>query len=362
MDAAAARRRETWDWRDGDRVLLSTDVDVRIGKPLDVLALKGTSLPEIGEYAAFLQQTAADLYGPARGRRHVEACPCCAEATATATVVATIFGVDYRRCAGCGHAFVADPPETSALEAVFAQSEDHSSVYVDRSSLEVRLAQVVQPKLAWLQEVYAAHRGRAAARLLDVGAGGGHFVEICRRQGLSAAGYEISRSSRRFAQEAFGIDLRPDDFLAAAPEVGAFDVVTFWGLLEYTPEPARFVEAARRILDPATGLLVVEVPRFDCLSTAVQREQPQAVARHLDPTSHVNCFSDASLATLLAAGGFRPVAAWYFGLDAYEFLVSLSLSGGGSLLERFAPLVPGLQAAMDAALLCDDVVVAAVPF
>lgn len=108
-------------------------------------------------------------------------------------------------------------------------------------------------------------------------------------------------------------------------------------------------------------MLVVEVPRFDCLSTAIQKEFPATVARHLDPTSHVNCFSDASLATALYNSGFKPIAAWYFGMDIYEYLVQLSIHSDPGLIEKCASLIPSLQAGVDHAQWCDDLVIAAVP-
>ena len=134
-----------------------------------------------------------------------------------------------------------------------------------------------------------------------------------------------------------------------------------WGLLEYTPDPDAFVAAARRRLTPS-GMLVVEVPRFDCVTTAAQAVPAAVVARHLDPTTHVNCFSDESLLTVLDANGFRPVAAWYYGMDAYELLVQLALrSGGDAAITAFAEPLLAMQPALDEALACDDLVLAAVP-
>src|SRR5207248_1495325 len=114
-----------------------------------------------------------------------------------------------------------------------------------------------------------------------------------------------SRASRQFAAEAFDVALRDSDFLAATPE--PHDILTFWGLLEYVPEPRCFLDRARCCLTPENGLLIVEIPRLDCFGTAVQRERPDTVARHMDPTSHMNAFTDASLATVLVETGFRPV-------------------------------------------------------
>jgi 2-polyprenyl-3-methyl-5-hydroxy-6-metoxy-1,4-benzoquinol methylase len=358
---AAGQEAELWEAAAGPGPGWAFPVEVTVGKPFDVLALKGGALADVRRYARFLAETAARLYG--RGRTAAQAaCPCCGGPAAADTPAAVIFGVAYRRCGRCGHAFVGAQPDPAVLAEVFAESEEHAGTYTDPAQVELRLAQIVRPKLAWVRETYRRQYGQEARAMLDVGAGGGHFVALCRREGLAAEGYEISRVSRRFAREAFGLDLRDGDFLAEAPGGVPCDVVTLWGLLEYTPEPVPFLEAARRRLGAGRGMVVVEVPRFDCLGTAIQVECPDTVARHLDPTSHVNCFSDASLATALVRAGLRPVAAWYFGMDAYELLVQVALRlEDGPSLERLAPWIPRLQAWLDAARLCDDVVVAAVP-
>lgn len=193
-----------------------------------------------------------------------------------------------------------------------------------------------------------------------MGAGGGHFVEGLRRRGLDVTGYELSRASRGFALEAFGLELVADDFLD--DDRAQADILTMWGLLEYTPEPRRFLARARQRFADAGGLLVVEVPRFDALGTVVQGTNPDGVARHMDPTSHLNCFTEESLGTALVAEGFRPIAAWYFGMDAYELLVqaALRLDDEGAI-SALADMIPALQAACDAGRQCDDLIMAAVP-
>jgi 2-polyprenyl-3-methyl-5-hydroxy-6-metoxy-1,4-benzoquinol methylase len=356
--APTERTTERWDYRHGERAL-SCDVEVTIGKPFDVLSLKGASLDSVRDYAAFLRATAARLYGAGAPMREQKTCPICGDA-ATVEDAVRIFGQDYARCAACGHGFVRHQPTPEALDAVFSDSEAHSAVYVDHKSIEARLAQIIAPKAEWLLGHYRRRHDRDPASALDVGAGGGHFVAGLRRRGIAAAGYERSRSSRRFAAEAFGIDLRQSSFLDDAPE--QTDLVTMWGLLEYVPEPRRFLEKARRCLTPESGLLVVEVPRLDCFGTAIQRETPETVARHMDPTSHMNAFTDASLATALVETGFRPIAVWYFGMDFYEFLVQAALRlANDGVLTQLADLIPPMQASVDHGRQCDDIVMAALP-
>lgn len=357
--APPAERLETWECRDSSGKAQTFPVHVRLGKPLDVLGLKGPSLQDVRDYAAFLCKVAADLYAPGRPRRALAGCPCCLRPTADAPVETRVYGVAYHRCAGCGHVFVRDQPGREALAQLFADSERHASAYTDRKALEVRMEQVVRPKVEWVLDTYQRHVGGRPGSGVDVGAGGGHFVEGLRRAGIRAEGYEISKASRAFAQQAFSLELHARDFLEAPPQ--PVDVVTFWGLLEYTPEPRRFLQAARRWCSPS-GLLVLEVPRYDCLGSAVQRAFPETIARHLDPTSHMNLYTDASIATALASAGFRPVAAWYFGMDVYELLVQLALQQNRpQFVQELAPLIGALQPCLDAALASDDLLVAAVP-
>lgn len=319
--------------------------------------LKGSSEDDLRGYEKFLRSTAAQLYGSGVARR--DACPCCAAPSEGAVEALCVFDVPYVRCTACTHVFVRDQPSPAAFTRIFAESEEHSAPYTDQETLRVRMEQVVRPKVRWVLDTWAAAHMAPPRSVVDVGAGGGHMLAGFRDAGLEVRGHELSAASRRFASMTFGLDLLDDDFLNASDQ--SADIVTMWGLLEYTPEPGAFVAAARRTLDNG-GLLVAEVPRFDCVGTAAQSVAGAVVTRHLDPTSHVNCFTDESLATVLLDNGFAPVAAWYFGMDAYEVLVQTALRvGGDAVLDQVAEPILALQPAFDAALACDDLVVAAVP-
>jgi SAM-dependent methyltransferase len=343
----------TWSLADGTRL----ELDITAGKPLDVLALKGSSLDDVRSYSKELEETAARLYPADAPRETIASCPCCEHPSADAPEVLVVYGIGYARCPNCGHAFVREQPGGDGLAEHFSESEELSGEYTDAAAAEGRIEQIVAPKLEWVLDVFRRQLDREPGTLVDVGAGGGHFVAGAQRAGVDAQGFEISRASRAFAAEVFDVELRDEDFLES--EVTA-DLITFWGLLEYTPRPRDFLAAARRALGD-DGLLVVEVPRFDCLGTAAQARFPDTVARHLDPTSHVNCFSDTSLATALDASGFRPVAAWYFGMDAYELAVQLALRLGEERLSELVELLLPMQQSLDEARYCDDLVVAAVP-
>jgi 2-polyprenyl-3-methyl-5-hydroxy-6-metoxy-1,4-benzoquinol methylase len=351
---------ESWSYTPPHAASQTFDLKVHTGKPLDVMGLKQTTLDELRDYAAFLAQTAQRLYAQDVTKQEIRQCPCCHTVTTASEEALRIFDIAYVRCPACGHAFVGIQPDLQQVNHLFEDSADHSQIYIDPKTLEVRLAQVVVPKVNWVLETYQRVVGATPITCIDVGAGGGHFVAGMHRQGIKATGFELSHASRAFAKRAFGLDLISEDFLAADND--AVNIVTMWGLLEYTPEPRRFLEKARRLLEPNYGLLVVEVPRFDALGTVVQAENPKNIARHMDPTSHLNCFSDSSLATALVETGFRPVAVWYFGMDAYELLVQLAIRlNNPKILEDCGDMIPALQASCDAGRQCDDLIMAAVP-
>ena len=348
-------RIEQWEYRGRDRRARRFDVLVHAGKPFDVMSLKGIDLREAREYAAFLQRTAAQLYHAAA--RPLAYCPMCRGSVADAQVQLRVFGVPYLRCRDCGHVAVGLRPDADALDRLFAESEIHSATYVDPAAIEARMQQIIVPKLDWCIRQFQRVRLSVPQTLVDVGAGGGHFVAGAVRHGLQAQGFEKSQASRAFAKQAFGIDLHSEDFIAAG--LRHIDLITFWGLLEYLPEPRDFLAAARRSIS-AQGLLVVEVPRADSLGTLVQATEAAVVARHMDPTTHVNAFSDESLCTALVEEGFAPVAAWYFGMDGYETVLQAALQSNADA-SALSWLIAPLQQAADRGRQCDDIVIAAVP-
>lgn len=350
---------ERWEYRGDGSSPREFNVNVRAGKPFDVLKLKGYDLGEIRSYAAFLESTAARVYGADAEIKRLTHCPLCQGTLDGAAVELTVFNVPYVRCSKCGHVGVGARPRSEILDEIFAESEAHSSTYIDHSLIEARMAQIITPKLDWCLEQFQGQSPRQPRLVVDVGAGGGHFVAGAARRGLSVEGFEKSKSSCAFANEAFGIQLRQDDFLSAEGEPA--DLITLWGLLEYVAQPRDFLAAALKRLTP-DGMLIVEVPRVDSLGTLVQGMEGAVVARHMDPTTHVNGFTDASLCTALVEEGFSPVSAWYFGMDAYETCVQAALRAEDPrLFDVLTDFIPAIQRALDRGRQCDDIIIAAVP-
>ncbi len=332
-----------------------------MGKPVDILALKAGVLEDFAAHAARTRDSRTRLYAPGATER-VHQCPICGADSADSVLRLIVYGAAYHQCPECSHCYVLDRPTKTALEQFYASDAYYAAAYTDIRAAETRVRQVAVPKAEWMVEQFERLYGRKPQSILDVGAGGGHFVHACKQMGLEARGIELSAASRDFCRSHFGFDLDSVNFTEAWHAFQGVDVVTFWGVIEHVPDPLDLLRAAARLLEGRDGLVVAEVPRWESLSTAVQTAFPDFVVRHLDPLGHIHCFTDSSIATAFELAGFAPAAAWYFGMDAYELTVQLAtLLGENRVVGTLGPHIPVLQCAADQGRLSDEIVLAGRP-
>ena len=267
----------------------------------------------------------------------------------------------YVQCLKCSHVFVRRIPDKAQIEKFYAQSEGYQKTYADAKTAEKRLREIAKPKLLWLVGHFEKLYGRSPKKILDVGAGSGHFVKACKDLGIEADGLEISQSGREFCKKVFGFELINKDFVKKWRDFKNYDVITFWGVIEHVPYPMEMLAVASKII-ARNGLVVAEVPRWNSLSTVIQGVFPESIIRHLDPLGHINCFTDESLVRAFSLNKLDISAAWYFGMDAYELIMQLAnYLEDDAIIEKLKSLIPDFQKNVDLALLSDEMAVAAVP-
>lgn len=355
---------EIWSLKGDARNGKSYQVQVRYGKPVDILSLKAKLLHAYEGEISQIRETRTNLYASPDLERVTE-CPICKSASAGSVFRLKIYGARYHQCPECNHCYVVERPGADRLNEFYNSDAKYAATYTDPENSRKRLQEVAIPKASWAVELFRNQYGRNPKRVLDIGAGGGHFVFACLQMGINAQGIEISRENRRFAKEMFALNLQADDFLSLSNE-GEYDeveLITFWGVLEHVPKPIEFLRQANRLLSRKEALVIAEVPRWESLSTSIQSTYPDSVMRHLDPLGHIHCFTDNSLATAFKLAGFGPVAAWYFGMDAYEMFTQFIYhsSNSAATIHRGGELIGNLQSYIDAARLSDEIVLAGRP-
>jgi 2-polyprenyl-3-methyl-5-hydroxy-6-metoxy-1,4-benzoquinol methylase len=317
------RQKEIWIRNENNSIEKFT-MDLYLGKKTDLITLKKNIVNSIKKNVDYYKKTRTKLFED-KNMEIVKECPVCGASSENAEVKSNIYGAEYSQCTNCSHIFLIKRPNKKSINNFYLNDITYAATYTDKASAESRLNAIAVPWLKWTIEVYRNQYGKNPKRILDIGSGAGHFVEACRRSGIEANGIELSESSREFAKNVWNIELDGRDFIEVAKEYEGYDVVTFWGLLEHTPNPGLLVEAAHSIVSKSKngGLVISKLPRWDSLSSAIQRLSTDTVIRHLDPMGHIMAFTDASAAEVYYRNGFKPVAAWYYGMDVYETLMQI---------------------------------------
>jgi len=333
--------------------------NIQLGKPIDIRSFQINSIQDFKSHVEHIKTTRTNFFNSMKPKE-LHKCPICGSLNKQFRL--NIYGGQYYQCLSCTHCFVINIPTENMIKNFYSTDTSYSSTYTDKGLTEARVKQIAMPKVEWVIEQFQSHYGKKPSNILDVGAGGGHFVHACKLCGIDAEGIEISRASRTFCKENFGIDLKSCDFVKDWQNFTDFDVITFWGVLEHTPNPVQLLKTAYKVLVGKDSLVIAEAPHWNSLSTIIQTIFSDYVVRHLDPLVHIHCFTDESLSTAFDRSNFVPVSAWYFGMDAYELIIQLShLLGDESMISDLGNTFPVFQDKVDKARLSEELVLAGKP-
>ncbi len=336
----------------------NTPVRITIGNSIDLISLKKNVVEDFNGNVETIKSSRQKLYTCELIR--VKHCPVCGHTSEDSEEMITVYGARYVMCTSCSHRFIIETPSKKALELFYKTDTHYQKTYADKRTTDVRLKQVAMPKLMWAIKQYESVYKRKPKRILDIGAGSGHFVQVCKQSGYEATGIELSESGRNFCLENFGFKLENKDFLKPH-DYNDFDIVTFWGVIEHTPNPIEMLKAAKMVLGKQ-GLVIAQTPHWNSLSTSIQRRFSDSVVRHLDPFGHINVFTDSSLRTAFQKSGFEVRAAWYLGMDAYELVMQLAHAlNDVRVIEKLNDTIPAIQETLNTAKISDGIIFAGTP-
>jgi len=362
MSAFGEESKESW-IRNEQGDIIKYELDVKLGKKTDLLKLKKNIVSSLKEKQEYYKESREKIYLDSN-TEPVANCPVCESPSANSQHKVTIYGAQYCSCNNCTHVYVNRRPTKSAIDGFYLNDVTYAATYTDRASAEARLNAIAIPWVDWTVACYQKAHGRKPLKILDVGSGAGHFVAACRRSGIHCDGIELSESSRQFSKEIWNIELDKRDFIKAAKDYSGYDIVTFWGLLEHTPNPSTILKSAHDVVSKSSyGMVISKVPRWDSLSAAIQRIKSDTVIRHLDPMGHIMCFTDASAAEIYHKNNFAPTSAWYYGMDVYETLMQVANKVDQyDVLTQTGPIQTDLQQFVDESRFSDGLTLAGIPF
>jgi len=257
-------------------------------------------------------------------------------------------------CLDCRLAYVSPRPAREAEKKFYTQ--DHFLRETPEFWRQSRLSFFRQAIDGIRKRLFPIHGARAADRpvkILDVGCGGGFFLEWARREGWQCLGTELSEPAASYARRNLQLDVLQNEIYDAGLTPGSFDAVTLWNVLDQMPDPAHQLAAVFRLLRPG-GVLALRVSNlaFHLALWRLWRELIRLKLIGADQRSptvfHLEMFDPRSLAGLLIRMGFQRVEVENSVLDprpraAVSYLGGRGAVLAGSLLYRAAEALRSLS-------------------
>ena len=143
------------------------------------------------------------------------------------------------------------------------------------------------------------HAPRRPGRVLDVGCATGIFLAEMQAAGWQGVGVETGEPAARYARERFGLTVIHGSLEQADLPAAAFDLITFWDVLEHTHNPRVTLERAWRLLR-REGVVVATVPNYHSLDRILFG--PAWIG--FDAPRHLTVFAPDTLRRMLEKTGF----------------------------------------------------------
>jgi 2-polyprenyl-3-methyl-5-hydroxy-6-metoxy-1,4-benzoquinol methylase len=204
------------------------------------------------------------------------------------------------RCPRCSLVFVSPRLRPEALKRLYDEPAYHEGVYgaPGRFSPEMILQrQWTKGRLALADRALGVRSPVPGARLLEIGAGHGLFLDAARRHGYDVTGVELSATAAAHARDSLGLTVHATH-IEEAPLDGRFEVICAWDTIEHVPDPVQFWRVVRGLVAD-DGVVLFSTPYFS--------SAPSRVMRHrwwtLKPTEHIWHFTPRTHRTVAAQGG-----------------------------------------------------------
>ncbi|QOD59814.1 class I SAM-dependent methyltransferase [Polaribacter haliotis] len=160
----------------------------------------------------------------------------------------------------------------------YYKSEDYISHTDSKKSLIDKIYQLVK-NYTLKQKLSLLNSFETESKLvLDIGAGTGDFLKVCKNDNWEVLGVEPNLDARKIASKK-GIELTENLSEITKQQ---FDVITLWHVLEHVPDLKRTIKTLKSLLKPK-GRIIVAVPNYKSCDAKSYKEYWAAydVPRHL---------------------------------------------------------------------------------
>lgn len=214
-------------------------------------------------------------------------------------------GYKHYWCGPCCFGFVHPVPPEAVLRAYYSGLNSGMS-----SDCSWELAPAHKVSL-WKGLLRRARALAGDGPLLDLGCGGGQFIQVAEGEGWSpVTGIELSEKAALLAEKATRATILRGAWSEVPLPAEHYAVAALLDVLEHDRDPSALLQYIRRALRPGGGLLVT-LNSVKGLSTRWFGAEAEVVI----PPEHLSHFSGRSLSRLLVREGFEVI--WWSTRDVY---------------------------------------------
>lgn len=151
--------------------------------------------------------------------------------------------------------------------------------------------------------------------ILDVGCGGGYFLDLLKKEGKKTHGIEVGTDSYLVAKRKHKMYF--GEFGHKLKIKKKFDLIIFRGVIEHVKNPTGYVLKAQKLLKRGGYIFITATPNLDCAAAKIFKER-WSLHR---PESHLLHLSEEHVDKIFNKKSFLKVASKSFYLDTpYENL------------------------------------------
>lgn len=204
---------------------------------------------------------------------------------------------DIMECPSCRLGITSPFPEKDIIGSYYESNEYISHSDQTRSLFDGVYKMVRSIMLSKKRRLVESALGRKTGKLLDMGCGTGHFLNMMKSNGWDVAGIDASIKARTFVKNQFGISVNSQTEWLNSDE--KYDIITCWHSLEHVHEPWIYLEKIRMQLN-TNGVLIAALPNYE--STDADKYGADWAA--YDVPRHLYHFSPHSAEKIMTGNGF----------------------------------------------------------
>ena len=168
------------------------------------------------------------------------------------------------RCRSCGLEGLSPQPDDQILERIYGEDYFLGSRDADATQLMDKMKGLTAEKYI---QILKRKVEVDSPRLIEIGCGGGEFLEKAMASGFDVAGLEISSNAVQSANRKLGIPrvVEGDLLDLDLDNLGVFDCCVMLDVLEHVRDPVAFLKRSKSLLDK-NGICFIVTPSLNSWS------------------------------------------------------------------------------------------------